>query len=274
VAKYRHLVGNPGRKAPIALGSDMACYRLLSFSVMTRTGCVLLLVAASAFLASSGACWASIPSCGGSPRIVGAFGAENTPRAPLELSADVRSQLPGVKWVDELLSTTLAPSGEQVIIYSSDDDESDPHPKVAFIIGGKLGKVLDASEIVPKAGGFWRYLSGCQFEATRHQKALALAFSTTFDGSGSAFAVIMWQSGKYQIVFNPFVMQGRIVLSSGKLALWASDGMGQCVWCGQHYQISRYLWHDRTYVRTSVIKLKQAYDPATISGIPLVVASH
>src|ERR1035441_1624646 len=239
---------------------------------MTPKCNLLLIVGLSVFLAFSEMCSASMRSCDGSPRVIGAFGAENTPRAPVTVSAEVRAQLPGVTSVIEVLNTQLAPSGEQVIVYSTNEDESDPLPKVAFITGGKLAKIMDASEMAPEGGGFWRFLSGCQFDVARNQKALALAFSTSFHGFGSAFAVIIWRSSDYQVVFNPLITQGRMVLSSGKLALWDSDGTGECVWCRQHYLVRNYEWHNKTYVRTTVVKLKKAYDPATISGTPLVIA--
>jgi len=213
----------------------------------------------------------AVASCGEAPRTIGAFGAENKPAAPVPMPAAIRSQLPDLVAVRQVLTTRLSPSGEQVIIYDAAIDESDPHPKVAFVVGGKVAKVLDETQTASGRGGFVRYLSGCPFDAAAHRKALALAFSTAFDGSGSAFAIIMWQSGEYGVVFNPHGMQAQLVLRRGSVELWTSDGTGECVWCAQHYQLTQYVWRDGKYVRTATNKAKHTYDPALISGTALRV---
>lgn len=219
-------------------------------------------------------CAASVPSCGDAPRMVGAFGAENNPAAPISIPANIRSQLPNVEAVRQVLNTQLSPSGEQVIIYDAASDESDPQPHVAFVIGEKVAKVLDGGEAAKAPGGFARYMSACQFDTAAHQKAVALAFSSAFDGSGSAFAVIMWHSGDYRVVSSLHGMQGQLVLRRGGLALWTSNGQGECVWCAQHYKIRHYVWRRGTYVRTGVTKLKRLYDPTVVSGTPLRLATE
>ncbi len=210
-----------------------------------------------------------VASCRGAPRIIGAFGAENNPAAPVSLAASIRSQLPDIVAVRQVLAARLSPSGEQVVVYDAASDESEPHPKVAFVAEGKVVTVLDEAQLATERGGFVRYLSGCQFDATAHQKALALAFSTAFDGSGSAFAIIMFESGGYRVVFNPHGMQAQLVLRRDSLLLWTSDGTGECVWCAQSYEITQYAWRQGKYVRTSTKKATHTYDPALMSGTPL-----
>jgi hypothetical protein len=219
------------------------------------------------------ACWAATTSCPNAPRTVGLFGAENTPRAPVALSAELRTQLPGLVSATDLLDTRLSPSGEQVVVYSTDEDESDPHPKIAFIISGRVKKILAATEISSEGGGFWRYLSGCQYQVVPRQNGLALAFTTGFDGAATVFAVVIWKSDSYSIVFNPLVGQGRMVLSLGKLVLWGSDGTGECVWCKQHYNVTSYRWRGGTYIKTSSTKSLKMFDPAEVSSTPLTIGN-
>ena len=165
-------------------------------------------------------CQASTPDCDGSPRIVGAFGAEDRTASSVAVPAGVRDQLPEVHIVRRVLDAGLSPSGEQVIVYDSAVDASDPHPKLAFVVHGRLVKLFDASDLAPRGGGFERYLSSCQFALATNQRAMVFAFSTAFDGTGSAFAIIGWQSGEYHVVFNPLVSQGRMELGTAKITLW------------------------------------------------------
>jgi hypothetical protein len=277
-------LGCPGeRSSPCVVPDDGAtgCLQGLSAEgILVRAALMvqrylqrIVTAALIAFLGSALGTVASAQLCENSPRTVGAFGAENTPRPEPEISLNVHAVLPGLKFVNNILETKLAPSGENVVIYSTDEDESNPHPRIAFISRGALVKVLDANEIAPKAGGFWRYLSSCQFEATTDTRALALAFTTGFDGAGSVFAIVMWQSGDYRIVFSPLVGQGRMVLSLGTVEVWESDGSGECVWCPHHYQIAHYKWHHREYVKTKVTKVDKPYDPAIMTSSPLLLGT-
>jgi hypothetical protein len=171
-----------------------------------------------------------------------------------------------------VLNTQLSSSGEQVIIFDTTTDESDPHPQVAFVVGGIVVKVLD--ELVGGRGGPVRYLAGCQFDAAKGRKAVALAFSTAFDGSGSSFDIIMWKSKDYQIVFSPHGFQGRLVLGRDRVTLWTGYDMGACVWCAHHYEVIRYRWHNGLYVETGINKLNKTYEPSAISGMPLRIANE
>jgi hypothetical protein len=87
---------------------------------------------------------------------------------------------------------------------------------VAFASGGKVVKVFDETQMA--SGGPVRYLAGCQFDATKGRKAVALAFSIAFDGSGSFFNIVMWQSGDYRVVFSPHGFQSQLVLRRGSVA--------------------------------------------------------
>src|SRR5262249_14121793 len=116
-----------------------------------------------------------------------------------------------------VLHTRLSRPGEQVIVYSTDKDESDPEPKLAFVVSGKVKQVLAAAHISSGGGGFWRYQSSCQFQITKNLNGLALAFTTGFDGAASAFAVVISKTNGYSVVFNALVSEGRMLLGLGHL---------------------------------------------------------
>jgi len=231
--------------------------------------CFLIIVCGTA----SSACWAAATSCPNAPRVIGPFGAENTKNAPLAIDPEIRSQLPGFVSVTDVLQTHLSRSGEQVIVYSTDRDESNPAPKLAFVVSGKVKQVLAAADISSGGGGFWRYQSGCQYQITKILNGLALAFTTGFDGAASAFAVVIWKANGYSVVFNPLVSEGRMLLSLGHLAVWGSDGKGECVWCKQRYTVTNYQWQGETYAENSRRTLPKMFDPAAVSGTPLVIAA-
>jgi hypothetical protein len=227
-------------------------------------------------------CNASESVCDSLPRIIGAFGAENNTGSPVSLGADIRSQLPQLLRVRRVLNTSLAPTGEQIVIYDSNADDDDPHPKVAFVVGGRVVKLFNGSDLSPR-GGFERYLSSCEFNLTSNERALSIAISTGYDGAASSFAIIRWQSGDYRVVFNPIVGQGRMEFGVLKLELWNSVyGTGknaqnpdslkfECTWCQHHYVITEYMWQNDRYIEAGSRRTKRAFDPAEISGTPLVV---
>jgi hypothetical protein len=223
-------------------------------------------------------CDASESGCDNSPRIVSAFGAENNPGAQVSLATGIRSQLPGLYEVRRILDTKLAPSGEQIVIYDSSTDDSDPLPKVAFVVGGHTVKVFDGEALNPKGGGFERYLSSCEFDLTPKQRALAIVVSAGYDGAASAFAIMAWQSGEYRIVFHTRVGQGRMELGVLKFELWdmiwgkvtdrkrVDFGDPECVWCPHRYRITEYLWRDGKYFKAGSRETVKQFDPAEISG--------
>jgi hypothetical protein len=242
---------------------------------------VALLVASSSCLLPG--CNATESGCDSLPRIIGAFGAENNVGPPVSLAPDIRSQLPELREVRRVLTTNLAPSGEQIVIYDSNADDSDPHPKVALLVGGRVVKLLNGSDFNSHTGGFERYLSSCEVNLTRNERALAISISSGFDGAASAFVIIKWQSGEYRVVFNPMVGQGRMVFESPKLELWSSlwgrvrglksqqVGKYECVWCQHRYQVTEYLWRNGKFVKTGSYRTNTVHDPAEISGASLMV---
>jgi hypothetical protein len=226
---------------------------------------------------------ASESGCNESPRVINPFGAENSAGPSVSLAPDIRLKLPEFHEARRLLNTNLAPSGEQVVIYDSSADESDPQPKVAILVGGRIAKLFDGGEINSHGGGFERYLSSCEFDIAPNERALAVAISAGYDGAGTVFAVIRWQSGQYRVVFNPLVGQGRIEFGTLKLELWnmiwgkvkdrKSEEYGnfECVWCPHRYLVTEYLWRDGKYVKAGSYRTRRAYNPSDISQTSLLV---
>jgi hypothetical protein len=216
-------------------------------------------------------CFASESGCDSTPRMIGAFGAEDRAGSSAPLAADIRAKLPGVQVIRRVLDTNLAPSGEQTIIYDSDADDSDPHPKVAFLVGGRVVKLFDEFALVPHGGGFERYLSSCEFDLAKNHKALAIALTSGFNGAASAFAIIRWQSGHYQVVFAPIVGQGRMVFGPLRLELWNSlweKPPYDCVWCLHRYVVTEYLWRNNRYVKAGSKRTTKIYDPEHVQNFP------
>ncbi len=241
-----------------------------------------------AFLAASSLCLpqrskASESSCDESPRIISPFGAENNARPSVPLAPDIRQQLPELYEARRVLNTNLAPSGEQVVIYDSSAEDSDPHPKVAVVVRGRVANLFDGGDFNRHSGGFERYLSSCEFDLAPNERALAVALSSGFDGAATVFAIIRWQAGKYRVVFNPMVTQGRIEFVAIKLELWdgiwgkvkdpksAEYGDYECVWCPHRYRVTEYLWRNGEYVKAGSHRTRRAYDPSDISKTSLLV---
>jgi hypothetical protein len=250
-----------------------------------RQWAMLAFIAASA-LCLPQRCKASESGCDESPRIISAFGAENNAGPAVSLASDIRSQLPELHETRRILNTNLVPSGEQVVIYDSSADDSDPHPKVAVVAGGRVARLFDGGDFNPHSGGFERYLSSCEFDLAPSEKALAVAVSSGYDGAATVFAIIRWHAGQYRVVFNPIVGQGRIEFGSLKLELWdmiwgkvkdpKSEDYGnyECVWCPHRYRVTEYLWRNGKYVKAGSYRTRRLYDPSDISKTSLLVMSR
>jgi hypothetical protein len=218
-------------------------------------------------------------SCEDSPRFVGAFGAMDKPKPPVAIAIDIRSQLPEVGAVRRVHETKLSPSGEAIIMYDTKAD-AEPNPKVAVVVQGKVAKVFDLASLVEYGEG-GVYASSCEFELAPSQKALAIAYTLSGDGTGSAFLVLTWFGGNYQVIFHRTVGQGRMVLGSRTLELWerAIDKHAagpespnfECEWCQHRYLITEFEWRSGGYIKTRSKRTSRAYDPAEISGSPLLI---
>ena len=206
--------------------------------------------------------------CGDSPRIIGPFGAENRKPVAVESAKDIRLQLKGAALVRQVLNTHLSPAGEQIIAYDFDPDDSDPKPVVAFAVGGKVVQSLAARDLYDRSGGFERFQVACPFQLLSTRGAVALAFTSAFDGSGSIFSIVSWKANKYALVLTAHGVQGRLWIERGKLSLWTSTGRGECVWCDQHYTVRHYVWVKGRYRSDGRTDLKPPFDPGTISGHP------
>jgi len=218
--------------------------------------------------------------CEGSPRTVGAFGAMDQPKPPVPLPADIHSLPPEARSVRRIQQTGLGPSGEQIVMYDTNDENSEPNPKVAIVVRGTLAKTYDVSKLVEYGQGAL-YATSCEFELAPMHKALAIAYTLSGDGTGNAFIVLTWSAGDYQAIFHRTVGQGRIVLGTSTMELWErtlgkyasrpeSDNF-ECEWCQHRYLITEFHWRNGEYVKTGSKRTSKAYDPAEISGTPVLI---
>jgi len=128
------------------------------------------------------------------------------------------------------------------------------------------------------------YATSCEFELAPNEDGLAIAYVLNGDGTGSAFLILTWFGGDYQAAFHRTVGQGKMVFKSGKMELWERtmgkyaarpDSMKfECEWCKHRYQISEFRWQNGNYTEIRSRRTVFAYDPALISGVPIVVEEH
>lgn len=220
--------------------------------------------------------------CSSSPRVVGAFGAMDKPVAPVSVPAAIRNQISDVKIVRDLRHTTLAASGEQVVMYDSTIDEIAPNPKIAVVADGAVVATFDVAKLVPHAEQAV-YRTSCEIQLDADQSGFVIAYTLSGDGTGSAFAVLAHIAGKYRVVFSRLVGQGRLVFQIGTFELWertfdksrqdAGSENFECEWCDHRYLVTKYRWRDSKYVKISSSHTKITYDPARMTGTPIVIGA-
>jgi len=221
----------------------------------------------------------STRACDSSPRLIGAFGAMDVPKPPLATGPEITSQLPEGSLIRGEQVTEIAPSGERIIMYDAKDD-SEPNPRIAIVVNAAIVKTYEISKLVEYGEGA-TYATSCEFEIAPGQRALAVAYTLSGDGTGSAFIVLTWWGGEYRVAFHRTVGQGRLVLGSGTLRLWErtfgkyasrpdSDKF-ECEWCKHKYLITELAWQHGDYVKTRIKRTPTSYDPAEITGTPILI---
>jgi hypothetical protein len=217
--------------------------------------------------------------CDGSPRIIGAFGAMDEPKPSISVAPEIRALMPEAVAIRHIEQSRLSLSGEQIILYDA-SRTPEPNPKVAVIANGVIAKTYDLATLVEYGQGAI-YATSCEFQFTPTQRGLAVAYTLSGDGTGSAFLVITWSaSAGYQLLFHQTVGQGRIVLGRGKLELWErtfskdrhpEDSNFECEWCDHRYLITLFEWRNGTYVKVRAKRTPKTYDPAEVTGVPIEI---
>lgn|GEM_PF-1556977 len=214
------------------------------------------------------------------PRTIGPFGAMDTPPEPVGVTDAIRKQLPGSTVVREVIQTHLAPSGEQVILFDSGDGGDESNPRVSVLSNNAVKATFEIGSLV-EYGKYGVYITACEFDLSPTQKALAAAYITSGDGSGSAFVIFAWEDGKYQAVFKRTVGQGRIVFGTSGMKIWEAtfgkyasrpdSPKFECIWCRHRYKVTAYEWRDGEYVEGGSKLTTTMFDPGDISGTPFVI---
>jgi hypothetical protein len=251
---------------------------LKSAESMCRRLITLLIVGSTLPIA-----YAAVNGCQTAPRQVGLFGAMDQPKTPVELSKELRAQLPTASLVREVKKTSLTSTGEQVILYDTDDGTK-PNPQIAIVTKGVLNQTFELAHFV-QYGEFAVYATSCEFQMSADQRALAIAYTNSGDGTSSIFLIVTWSSAaKYDVVFHRHVGQGRIVLESGRLELWERT-MGkyaslpdspkfECEWCEHQYLITQFTWLNSKYSKTQSRRTSEFYNPAEISSTPIQILAN
>jgi hypothetical protein len=240
-----------------------------------------LTMAVITFLVPAAKCQPAMDGCEASPRTVGPFGAIDRPQAPIPISAQIRLQLLGAYAVRALQQTRLSPSGEQIIMYDTSKEVTDPDPRVAVVVDGVLTEVYAVSKLV-EYGDAAIYATSCAVNLTPAQGALAIAYTLAGDGTSSAFLNLTWSAAAhYTVAFHRSVGQGRIIFGPQTLELWEStrgkyarrpeSSKFECEWCDHRYLVTEFEWRNGTYVKRRSRLTGTAYDPAEISGTPLQI---
>jgi len=220
--------------------------------------------------------------CGSSPRVVGAFGAMDKPVPAVSISEAVKNQLSDLKVVRAVRRTDLAPSGEQIVMYDTSTDEFAPKQRIAVISDGKVISNFEVTRLVAY-GEQAIYQTSCEFEVRTGQKGFVVAYLLSGDGTGSAFILLTHTARDYRVVFARIVGQGRLVFKVGTFDLWertfdkrrqnAELDNFECEWCDHRYRISKYSWNNGSYVKVASTRTKNTYEPAAITGTPVIIGS-
>lgn len=216
--------------------------------------------------------------CGDSPRVVGLFGAMDRPVDAVPVSEAIRVRLSDVKVVRAVQHTSLADSGEQVLMYDTSADELAPEPKIAIIADDAVILTFDVPKLVAH-GQQAIYRTSCQVELRQGQNGFAVAYTLSGDGTGSAFVVLAYMAGTYRVVFSRIVEQGQVLFDPGVLELWErsfdkhranpESVNFECEWCAHRYLVTKYAWRNGEYVKTASMRTKATFDPAAITGTPI-----
>jgi hypothetical protein len=241
---------------------------------------IAVIVFAFVFLRTSNAL---ATTCGSSPRVVGAFGAMDQPVPAVTVPDTIRVRLTDLKAVRAVQHTSLAAGGEQVLMYDTSADELAPKPRIAVIGNDAVASTFDVSALV-EYGQQAIYQTSCQLELRPGQKGFVVAYTLSGDETGSAFVLLGYTAGAYRVVFSRVVGQGRLVFQADGFELWErsfsknrhpeSENF-ECEWCNHLYLITKYAWRNDAYVKVAATRTKAAYDPAIITGTPVITrASH
>jgi hypothetical protein len=188
------------------------------------------------------------------------------PPQPIQLPANIRSQLPGKAKVRLDASTHLAPGGETTLVYDLGEFGTDAH--IAVIKNGKR-----VADLHPADAEDYIFIQAAESQEPDGQHVLIFAFQSLGDGSGTMFALITEKDGNYRIAWTEETEQGSFKeIGSGKVELWNGKGDGSCVWCDEHYTVTTYVWRDGTLHALEHHVAPRAMSPYQVSVVAIVLA--
>lgn len=198
---------------------------------------------------------------------------------PIVLPTLLKDLVPPDCPVRDAQRTMLSPKGELIITCTRDflADGVSTHILVTDERASVL-KDIDLYDLPANYGGFNGLEATKEVIGESNQHMFVVVFSTAGDGSGSAFFVIGYKNGKYHVLLDRSVSQGRIVFhpDAGSVDIWGAlyrkcPDEPLCVWCLHQYKIETYSWQSSRFRRKYSHLTKKCLDPDPIASDPIIV---
>jgi hypothetical protein len=199
-----------------------------------------------------------------------------TPSAPVRVSKQLRAALPKNATVRLVSPTSLAASGEQVVVYER-GSQYEPHSHVAVIKNNERVADYSLTQLFRRYGivDTYELFQASEIRTSDDRGAFVTAFRNIGDGSGTLFVVLTERQGGYEI-WKQATTQGRLrVLRNGEMELWSAgdvpDGKIDCVWCSRYYKVESFQWKVGIPAKLRQFITKRTLDPNAVADKPIVI---
>jgi hypothetical protein len=209
------------------------------------------------------------------------------PGESAHLSQAIRAQLPDRAIAELDAMTSMAPGGEEVVVYSLTKQHMNPHVAVfkdsrkvndfcveELVNGKPPSENYDGDDDDDDDTGVWlNYHTHLEVPSPTSHAAI-FAFNNYGDGSVTVLLAIVSSGGRYKIVFlnQGDQSQLRYFSDSNSAELWdAVPGSGGCVWCPENYVVTKLRWSNDKLVRGSRFTTAHTYSPYPMSDRPIVL---
>jgi hypothetical protein len=200
------------------------------------------------------------------------------PAEEIKVPDEIRRAIPAnmiVRWMQQ---THLSSEGETSLIYDT-GDEYEPKPHIAFVVNSERVGDFRIAEAFQNQVGFLDdsfdsidLSQAAVIPLQTDRKGFLAAFRNIGDGAATIFVLITETNGKYSFVWHVWTSQAQFrIRSIGSFQVWNSNDGDNCVWCTHHYEVTNYLWKNKTLVKLSHYTTKHALSPYQFSENPIVV---
>ena len=199
-----------------------------------------------------------------------------TPPTAVQVSKELRAALPKNATVRLVNSTTLAPGGEQVLVYET-GNKYEPHSHIAVVKDGKRVDDFALTKLFQRygIGDTYALFQASEVRTVDDRRAFVAAFRNIGDGSGTLFVVLTERDGHYD-AWKKATTQGRLkILRSGDVEIWEAgdvpDGEINCVWCSRYYQVQTLKWQNGRLTKTRQTITRNTLNPSAVAERPIVI---